>query len=38
MSVENKGDSLSTWSPEQLRLITKIAVLYHEEGMGQGEI
>lgn len=38
MRAENEGERLSTWSPEQLRLITKIAVLYHEEGMGQGDI
>lgn len=38
MNGENTGESLSTSSPEQLRLITKIAVLYHEEGLGQGDI
>ncbi|MEI7540912.1 MAG: sugar-binding transcriptional regulator [Actinomycetes bacterium] len=38
MRVENEGERLSTWSSEQLRLITKIAVLYHEEGMGQADI
>jgi DNA-binding transcriptional regulator LsrR (DeoR family) len=38
MRAENEGERLSTWSPEQLRLITKIAVLYHEEGLGQAEI
>ncbi|MFJ6359291.1 sugar-binding transcriptional regulator [Pseudarthrobacter oxydans] len=30
--------SLSTASPDQLRLLTKIAVLYHEEGLAQSEI
>ena len=38
MASENLGEELSTWSPEQLRLITKIAVLYHEEKLGQAEI
>ena len=38
MRAENEGERLSTWSSEQLRLITKIAVLYHEEGMGQADI
>lgn len=38
MRIENEGERLATWSPEQLRLITKIAVLYHEERMGQGNI
>lgn len=38
MNGANTGESLSTSSPEQLRLITKIAVLYHEEGLGQGDI
>jgi DNA-binding transcriptional regulator LsrR (DeoR family) len=38
MNEENTGENLSTWSPEQLRLITKIAVLYHEEKMSQSEI
>lgn len=30
--------SLSTASPDQLRLLTKIAVLYHEEGLAQSDI
>jgi DNA-binding transcriptional regulator LsrR (DeoR family) len=38
MTPPNEPTSLSTATPDQLRLLTKIAVLYHEEGLAQGEI
>ncbi len=38
MTPPNDPTSLTTATPDQLRLLTKIAVLYHEEGLAQGEI
>lgn len=38
MSTKKSSDRLSLSSVEQQRLMTKIAVLYHEEGLGQPEI
>ena len=38
MSFENANFGGVGWSVEQLRLMTKIAVLYHEEGVKQPEI
>ncbi len=38
MTPPNEPTSLTTATPDQLRLLTKIAVLYHEEGLAQGEI
>ncbi|WP_026545215.1 sugar-binding transcriptional regulator [Arthrobacter sp. 35/47] len=38
MTPHSDQQSLSTASPDQLRLLTKIAVLYHEEGLPQAEI
>jgi DNA-binding transcriptional regulator LsrR (DeoR family) len=38
MSLENADFGNVGWSVEQLRLMTKIAVLYHEEGVKQPEI
>ncbi|MHA7191908.1 sugar-binding transcriptional regulator [Arthrobacter sp. MDT2-16] len=38
MTPPNDPVSLLTASPDQLRLLTKIAVLYHEEGLAQSDI
>ena len=38
MSLESSNLGDAGWSVEQLRLMTKIAVLYHEEGLGQPQI
>lgn len=38
MPIENTNMSDPIWSVKQLRLMTKIAVLYHEEGLGQPQI
>jgi DNA-binding transcriptional regulator LsrR (DeoR family) len=38
MTPPNDPTSLTTATPDQLRLLTKIAVLYHEEGLAQGDI
>jgi DNA-binding transcriptional regulator LsrR (DeoR family) len=38
MTQTTGPSSFLSVSTEQLRLFTKIAVLYHEEGMSQGEI
>ena len=38
MRSGQRGEEMSTVSVEQLRLVTKIAVLYHEEGVSQAEI
>ena len=38
MAMEKTSGRFSLSSIEQQRLMTKIAVLYHEEGLGQHEI
>jgi DNA-binding transcriptional regulator LsrR (DeoR family) len=38
MTPSTELSSLSTATPDQLRLLTKISVLYHEEGLAQAEI
>ena len=38
MAMRSTPQDLSLSSVEHLRLVTKIAVLYHEEGVGQAEI
>jgi DNA-binding transcriptional regulator LsrR (DeoR family) len=38
MQLNDENDPLISVSTDQLRTLTKIAVLYHEENLGQGEI
>jgi DNA-binding transcriptional regulator LsrR (DeoR family) len=38
LQLNDENDPLLSVSTDQLRILTKIAVLYHEENLGQGEI